>query len=431
MEKKEKSAKFLNQRKFFVVVPLVILPFLTLFFWSLGGGTSTDAQELPKEKNGLNTSIPDANINKNNNPNKMAFYDNARRDSNVLRSKIASDPYYRKSQSEHESTLNQAINSDGFRTSNLNSSLKGSSYRDPNEAKVYQKLDQLNSAINTQATIQPKTTESFRPASGTVNSADIDRLEKMMKTMGEKDGDDPEMQQINAMLEKILDIQHPDRVTEKLKTTSEMKRGQVFPVAAGIGVDAVNLFPGTSAGGLGSAFQNQVQTSGFFSLEEPFNGNTSANAITAVVHDSQILVNGSTVKLRLTTDIYINGVLIPKDNFLYGTASLSGDRLGIEVSSLQYENSIFPVALTTYDIDGLPGIYIPDAISRNVAKESADRAVQSMGITSFDPSLGAQAAGAGIEAVRNIISKKVRLIKVTVKAGYQVLLRDGKAQGSV
>jgi len=40
--------------------------------------------------------------------------------------------------------------------------------------------------------------------------------------------------------------------------------------------------------------------------------------------------------------------------------------------------------------------------------------------------LGAQAASAGIETARDLISKKVKLVKVTVKAGYQVLLRDEK-----
>jgi hypothetical protein len=42
----------------------------------------------------------------------------------------------------------------------------------------------------------------------------------------------------------------------------------------------------------------------------------------------------------------------------------------------------------------------------------------------MDPSLGAQAASAGIQAAKTLISKKVKLVKVTVKAGYQVLLRD-------
>ena len=50
-----------------------------------------------------------------------------------------------------------------------------------------------------------------------------------------------------------------------------------------------------------------------------------------------------------------------------------------------------------------------------------------MQLMSLDPSLGAQAASAGLEAMKGFASKKVKLVRVTVKAGYPVLLMDGKA----
>lgn len=77
-------------------------------------------------------------------------------------------------------------------------------------------------------------------------------------------------------------------------------------------------------------------------------------------------------------------------------------------------------------MDGLDGVYIPGAITRDVAKQSVDRSMQNIGLTSLDPSWQAQAAGAGIETAKSLFSKKVKLIKVTLKAGYQVLLRDEK-----
>lgn len=40
--------------------------------------------------------------------------------------------------------------------------------------------------------------------------------------------------------------------------------------------------------------------------------------------------------------------------------------------------------------------------------------------------MGAQAAGMGVEAAKTLLSKKVKLIKVAVKAGYKVLLYDEK-----
>jgi hypothetical protein len=75
-------------------------------------------------------------------------------------------------------------------------------------------------------------------------------------------------------------------------------------------------------------------------------------------------------------------------------------------------------------MDGLAGIYIPGAITRDVAKQSADNGLQSIDMTSVDPSLKAQAATAGINAAKSLLSRKAKLIRVYVKAGYRILLKD-------
>ncbi|NGM89715.1 conjugative transposon protein TraM, partial [Parapusillimonas sp. SGNA-6] len=256
----------------------------------------------------------------------------------------------------------------------------------------------------------------------TVSAADIDRLEQMMQMMGQPGGEDPEMQQINGMLEKILDVQHPERVQEKLRQVSESRKGQVFAVSAKSHETPVSL--------LDNAQEQPAASNGFFSLDEMTAVADTQNAVQAVIHETQTIVDGSTVKLRLVNDIYINGVHIPKDNFLFGTASLNGERLNIRIGSIRYGNSLFPVELAVYDMDGLDGIYIPGAITRDVAKQSADRSMQAIGMTSLDPSWQAQAAGAGIEAAKTLFSRKVKLVKVTVKAGYRVLLRDEKQKQS-
>lgn len=73
----------------------------------------------------------------------------------------------------------------------------------------------------------------------------------------------------------------------------------------------------------------------------------------------------------------------------------------------------------------MEGIYIPGAITRDAAKQASSQSVQDLQLYSMDNSLGAQAATAGIEAAKGLFSKKAKLIKVTVTAGYQVLLKDG------
>ncbi|RYE56082.1 MAG: conjugative transposon protein TraM, partial [Sphingobacteriales bacterium] len=147
-----------------------------------------------------------------------------------------------------------------------------------------------------------------------------------------------------------------------------------------------------------------------------------------VVHESQTLVNGAVIKLRLLADVYINGTLVPAGAFVFGTVQLNGERLEVGINSIRHNNLLLPVKLQVYDLDGLPGIYIPGAITREVAQSSVDNAAQMLEITSLDPSLKAQAANAGLGAVKSLLSKKTKLVKVVVKAGYRVLLKDNTTE---
>jgi conjugative transposon TraM protein len=170
------------------------------------------------------------------------------------------------------------------------------------------------------------------------------------------------------------------------------------------------------------------EADGFYSIDEPDKeGPAVQNTITAVIPEDQTLVAGATITLRLTQDAVINGMTIPRDNPVYGLVTMNGDRMGVTISSIRYRQGIYPVSLQVYDMDGLAGIHIPGAITRDVAKESADQGVSSMGLNALDPSLAGQAATAGIEAAKTLISRKIKLVRVSVKAGYQVLLKNTKS----
>ncbi len=245
-----------------------------------------------------------------------------------------------------------------------------------------------------------------------VIDAQLARLQQSMQQMSGNNELDPQIQQMNAMLEKILDIQHPERLQQQLRLQSLKNRGRVYPVT---GPDEIA--------------HTGFNTSGFYGLDDNATVDSAAlPAIPAVVQETQTVTSGATIKLRLTEDVMVNGTLIPKNNFVYGSCNVDGERLKISISGIRFNNSLFPVGLSVYDLDALEGIRVPGAIGRDASKEGADRGVQSMQLMSLDPSLGAQAASAGLEAVKGFASKKVKLVRVTVKAGYPVLLLDGKAK---
>ncbi len=445
---KPHSQKFLQRRKFAMVVPVLVLPFLIMIFWALGGGQDSPGQTIASEKTGLNLNLPDAHFN-DETWNKLSLYEQAERDSLKLEEEKRNDPYIdlatietQDQQEQQQEPVQKKEKSSSVNSRNVVRKKQAESI-DPNEARVNQKLDQLYQELNKkqETPFDSKISEVTQSSTSDPQfTSDVKQLEQMMETMKGGNQNDPEMQQMNGMLEKILDIQHPERAAEKIRKESELKKGQVFPVQTKEAEDNFSLLnpkqksiqiPTDSSALLSKVFSSESQQNGFYGLEdETIEEQETGNTIEAAVHDTQELVAGSTVKLRLLNDVYINGKHISKDQFIYGTCSINGERLTVAINSIRDDNFLFPVSLTAYDLDGIEGIYIPGAITRDVAKQSSDQALQGMQFMSMDQSLKTQAANAGIQTAKSLFSKKFKLIKVTVKAGYKLLLKDKKTDNS-
>lgn len=392
-----------------LILPLLILPFLTMLFWAMGGGSATTSATT--DKKGFNIKLPAAQLKDEKSMDKLNYYDQAALDSTKLDEMRRKDPNYRFA--SKDSTGSQTDGTGGLQMDN---------YQSPQEEKVYKRLEQLQRAISDPAPVSQgrEHIEQATPSSAARYEAE---LAQMMAPLESPSQPDPEMQQISGMLENILDLQYPERMEQKLKAESAKNRGRIYGVATVQEPQVIGSLGQSPASVEG--FGRGSQHSGFFGLE-PQEDTAPENAVSAIVAETQTVVNGSTVKMSLAQDIYVNGNKIPKNTYVYGTASLKGERLTIEITTIRHGNAIYPVELAVYDLDGLTGIYIPGAINRDVAKSSADRSVQTLGVTTLSDSWGAQAAGAGIEAAKGLFSRKIKLIKVTLKTGYSVLLRDEK-----
>jgi conjugative transposon TraM protein len=423
--KEKHSAKFLRQRKMMLVLPVLIIPFVTMGFWALGGGQGQAKNNLADTNKGLNLQLPDANLKDDKNADKLSFYNEADADSLKRDELLRNDPYYKDSIANRENTV-FSDTGNMLSTTPMYSGLNQSPYNktaDANEQRIYQKINEINKQINQpDNSIQTNNNPNQHSTNNDSNeqfSSEVDRLQDMMQQMNGSPEGDPEMQQLNRTLEKILDIQHPDRVKEKLKEKSLKNKEQVFIVTRQFVKNNISLLD------TGKSKRNAENK--FFGIEEDADSEEQ-NTVEAVVHQTQTLVNGAVVKMRLLNDIYINGSLVKKGNFVFGIAELNDERLEININSIRNNNSLFPVKLEVFDMDGLPGIYIPGAISRDVAKQSTDNGLQLLELTSMDPSFKAQAAATGINAAKSLLSKKVKQVKVLVKAGYKVLLRDKNIQ---
>jgi conjugative transposon TraM protein len=372
----------------------------------------------------LNLNVPDAGLKENDPADKLSFYEKADRDSLLKEEFMRNDPYYTTKEDSALVIPNEleliTQNTAGKYNQRLTTSPYETSGNSP-EQKIMQKLALLNREMNTQTELKvedPLAKYQVHQQEGF--SDEVNRLENMMQVMNKPGDEDTEMLQLNGTLEKILDIQHPQRLKDRLKEKSLQQKEVVFAVSGHPAENNISL--------LDTVKRQVLPVKGFYGIEETQKEDEENNAIEAVVHTNQSLINGAVIKLRLTTDIYINGRLLSKGNFLFGLVSLHDERLEIEVNSIRNNNSLFPVKLEVYDMDGQPGIYIPGAITRDIAKQSADNGLQLMELTSVDPTLKAQIAAAGISTVKNLLSKKVKQVKVLVKAGYKVFLKNKTSQ---
>lgn len=425
------TEKFLKQRKFYMMLPVLALPFLTLIFWALGGGKGSTVQAMPLNE-GLNTELPNAQFEPEKEEDlwdKFALYERTARDSAEYETARENDPYF------DLTTFQSKPKED-------DSKLIGTFKRrdrliDPNEAKVNSKLEQLyqeiSKASDPQAESQPDPAISKDPQF----TEDVSRLESMMEQIqdeakgqgrGERNDDqDPEMTEINSMLEKLMDVQHPERVKDRMKATKSITKPKSFEV---VPIDADHSRSISSLTEPDKQLNDSVAVveivgNNFFDLDDVSTSNQQpVNTIPAIIHETQELITGATVRLRLLQDVTINNTVIPKDQFIYGTCAINGERVMIEVTSILNGQTLTPISLSVYDLSGLEGIYVRGAMSRDAAKQASDDALQGMQLMSMDQSIGLQAASAGIEATKGLISRTTKLVKVIVKAGHQVVLRN-------
>jgi conjugative transposon TraM protein len=171
---------------------------------------------------------------------------------------------------------------------------------------------------------------------------------------------------------------------------------------------------------------SQPRNIGFFTVGAETE-KESRNTISACIHDDQTIMDGQTVRLRLLEKMQAGSVIVPSNTIITGVAKIQGERLGVSIVSLEYAGIIIPVELRVYDTDGQAGICIPNPTEINAIKEVAANMGTSAGTSiSLTNNAGQQLAadlGRGvIQGTSQYVSKKLREVKVSLKAGYIVFL---------
>lgn len=149
--------------------------------------------------------------------------------------------------------------------------------------------------------------------------------------------------------------------------------------------------------------------------------------IRACIAGEQRIASGERVRLRLLDPVQAGNAILPEGTIIYGTASISGQRLGIEIRSLATGTEMLAVHLTAYDTDGLQGLFIPDTAERTALKNAAASMGNNLssGIT-ITRSAGQQIASdltrSLLSGGMQYLSGKMREVRVTLKTGYNLFL---------
>ena len=181
--------------------------------------------------------------------------------------------------------------------------------------------------------------------------------------------------------------------------------------------------------------RNVVSTLGQTSTVRGFNTSVGTmravakNTIAGVVAGNQSVVDGESVKLRTVEPMWVGNRLIPRNTTIVGSARVQGERLEIEITSIECEGSIYEVELQVYDSDGQEGINIPQSMESDALHEIGANMGSTMGSSiNISTNTGAQIAsdvGRGlINGVSQYLTKKLRTVKVHLKAGYRVMLHQ-------
>ncbi len=151
------------------------------------------------------------------------------------------------------------------------------------------------------------------------------------------------------------------------------------------------------------------------------NAKMSKEFYSAVVHNKQVVRSGSEVRIRTTEEAIINDVVIPRNSYMIGHASVSGERMVMTITSIQVHGKPLNCNLTVHDkTDGLEGIHIPGNVNQEIVQGASDDAMQQASQS------GTSVSVPGIGTVTTGANKKKNDPTVSLRSGYKIMIRYNK-----
>ena len=422
--KREMTEEEKQKRNKMMVLGVAVIGIVAIFYWLCTSLTGNDDGNA-KGRNGFNTEMPDADQGSSHIADKDKAYE--------------MDGVKKNQQARHDLGSYTIGESDSVKVGDEMSLMATSKPKNDKTAPAKQKVEQSAAACNELS----QTLGSFYQPSGDAANEELQKriseLEQKLSSQtssGSSNVDDQlalmeKSYQLAAKAAKYMPIAQNGDGQEQYAGASEQsssgsqqgKKRKVSPV---------QQVTKTVVSALGGQCMDDEDADGFafqsFNTAVGSGGAvTRKNTISASVYGYQTVTDGQTVRLRLLEPMAVEERIIPKGAIIVGATKIQGERLCITITSIENGRMIIPVELSVYDTDGQQGIFIPNSMEVSAAKEVAANMGGSMG-SSINISSDAKAQlasdiGKGlIQGTSQYVAKKMRTVKVHLKAGYQVLL---------
>ena len=157
----------------------------------------------------------------------------------------------------------------------------------------------------------------------------------------------------------------------------------------------------------------------------------ACNTLSVVVDRTTTIRQGDFLRLRLAESARIEGMTLPPNTVLIAQSTIDGNRMKLHVTSVEHAGRILAVKLSAFDLDGQEGLAIPGSEEVSALKEVGAGVGGTIG-TSFTfassakDQLISEAARGVMQGASQLLQKKLRTIKVTVKSGHRLFLVQAK-----
>ncbi|SHM92621.1 conjugative transposon protein TraM [Mucilaginibacter sp. OK098] len=363
------------------ILPLVLLPFFCLFYYAWHSSFDKPKQDTAP-KAGLNASVGNvsSDVRKRQLADKLDAFRNTYKEADgmsavgVLPKESTSNPSYHNDYSDQQQKM-------------LDSIAANAKSHDVENTGINRER-QLANIIN--AKVPPRQRNELPP-----EPHEKDPMEVFKQQM--------------AVMDSINKANDPAYKAEKQKR------------------DAADKFAKEKASQVKFTVVRAAQTSDDFNTVLP---EKRQDFISAVIDENITGYAGSRLRLKLLEDIKAGDILIKKGTYLFAQISgFSEQRVTLSITSVLYDSKILPVKLEVYDLDGMPGLYVPASSFREFTKDLGSNTVQ--GVTIDGNSSGSQFLMSTVDKVfqstSSAIADLIRKNKAKLKYNSYIYLIDSDA----